>query len=252
MKIKFLIIIVCMLIIQNGCKGKQDQSIDARSNSIILKNDSAINQFFSDSIEMFFHSKGVASFIFSDNNCKKFNILNKNGTVFATIDIAKDRIIINDKELVLSQFSYDNALKLKYDFEPKEFYPELSVIQFEYLQIKQNKIEVYLNKQKKITKFIEPNCFKLEEWRKHLIGCMVDFDKNNNFIREKPEKEAVSLHYEDSDEDLIFIISEIKGDWVKLECVEICDYTCNHKNKFNGWIMWKQFGKMIIQLLYSC
>lgn len=248
----FIVIVLCLIFCLDNCKGKQDES-RKNSKENVLKE--AVNGFtFTDSIENFFQSTGVVSFVFSDKNrIKKFKILNKDGSLYALVDIVLDEIIINETKFKLTQFANDKSLMLKYDFSPKEFYPELSVIQFEYMKIEGNKVEIFVNKEKSILKYIEVSTvFKIEDWRKHLIGCMIDFNKKSNVIRVKPDEQSLSLNYESTEDDLIFVITDIKGDWVKIECSEICDCSCSSGKKYDGWIKWKKQNKLTIRLLYSC
>jgi len=248
----FIVITLCLIYCLNSCNGRQPESRNVNQD-IFLHKSSSVNTF-PDSIEIFFQSKGVVSFMFSDeNSIRKFKILNKDGSLYAMVDFALDEINIDGEKFKLTQFATDKSLMRKLDFAPKEFYPELSVIQFEYTEVKGDLAEIIVNKDKLISKYIEINPgFKIEDWRKHLTGCMIDFNKRTNIIREKPGEKFKSLNYESSENDLIFIIKEIKGNWVKIECSEICDCNCNSGKKYDGWIKWKNQDKLIIRLLYSC
>lgn len=105
-------------------------------------------------------------------------------------------------------------------------------------------------KKKKIK--LSTDIFKAESWKEHLVGCMIDFNVKINPIRAEMLDNSKSLGYENSGEDYIFVISEIVGDWVKIECAEICDYPCSSGKKYDGWIKWKGGNKLLIRLLYSC
>jgi hypothetical protein len=183
-----------------------------------------------------------------------FEILNEDNTVYATLNLSSDKITIQGKQFSLNEFANDNSVRSKYRFFPKEFFPDQSIIQFEFVCLDKDIAEIFISKEhgeKKIIKLNGGN-FKSELWRAHLLGCMIDFDVKNNPIREKMLDSSKSVGYEKSGEDYVFVISEIVGEWVKIECAEICDYPCNSGKKYDGWIKWKEGDKLLIRLLYSC
>lgn len=208
-----------------------------------------------DSLELFFQSKGVLRFNPTDINLKKdFEILNEDNTVYATLNLSLDKIIIQGKHFSLNEFANDNSLRSQYQFFPKEFFPDQSIIQFEYASLTNDVAEIFINKEQDKKKKIKLSAgiFKAELWKEHLVGCMIDFNVKINHIRAEMLDNSKSLGYENSGEDYIFVISEIVGDWVKIECAEICDYPCSSGKKYDGWIKWKDGNKLLIRLLYSC
>lgn len=84
------------------------------------------------------------------------------------------------------------------------------------------------------------------------LGCVVDFNVKDNFIRKANSDNSPSIGYEYSEESVTFSISEIKGDWIKIECVDFCDTPCKFEEKYNGWIKWKKGNDLLIRLLYAC
>lgn len=208
-----------------------------------------------DSLELFFQSKGVLRFSPTDINLKKdFEILNEDNTIYATLNLSLDKIIIQGKHFSLNEFANDNSLRSQYQFFPKEFFPDQSIIQFEYASLTNDVAEIFINKEHSKKKKIKlsTHIFKVESWKKHIVGCMIDFDVKINPIRAKILDNSKSLGYENSGEDYIYVISEIVGDWAKIECAEICDYPCSSGKKYDGWIKWKAGNKLLIRLLYSC
>ncbi|MCA0427274.1 MAG: hypothetical protein LCH37_07535 [Bacteroidetes bacterium] len=206
-----------------------------------------------DSFEFFFQSKGVLIYAPSENHLKStFDILNDDNSIYASINIPSNEISIKGNSFALDKFLNNEQLRNKYHFFPKEFFPEQSVIQFEFTTSKDEYLEILLDKKNNIKKKIKLNekTFKLEYWKDHLLGCIIDFDAKSNPIRK--EILGMSLDYENSGEDYIFTISKIQGDWIKIECSDICGYPCDSKIDYNGWIRWKENKKLLIRLLYSC
>jgi hypothetical protein len=208
-----------------------------------------------DSIELFFQSKGVLRLNSTDINLKKdLRILNDDNTIYATFNLSLNKIIINSKQFSLEEFANDESLRYKYSFFPKEFFPQQSVIQFEYINLKSGVAEIFIDKAKNIKKRIRisGDMFKAESWKEHLLGSMIDFNVKNNPIRFTKSNSSKSIGYENSEQDYVFVINEISGDWIKIECAEICDYPCSSGKKYDGWIKWKSGDKLLIRLLYSC
>ena len=208
-----------------------------------------------DSLELFFQSKGLIIFNPSDINLKKdFEILNEDNTLYATINFSLDKIIIKGQHFSLEQFANDDSLRNEYGFFPKAFFPDQTIFQFEYINLINNVAEIYINKElgKKKKIKLKGDLFKAESWKEHLIGCMIDFNCEINPIRATMHDNSNSLGYENSGENYIFVISEIVGDWIKIECADICEFPCNSGNKYDGWIKWKNSNKLLIQLLYAC
>jgi hypothetical protein len=224
--------------------------------SLLKKNkQSLISQKNTDSLELFFHSKGILRFDATENNLKKsIEILNEDNSTFAVINFLADKIIIKNQVMSLSEFANNDSLRKKFQFFPKEFFPDQLVLQFEFTKIDGDIVDVFIEKGNgKIKRIkLENNLFRIESWKEHLIGCIIDFDINLNSIKKTASENALSVGYENSGEDYIFVISEIQGDWIKIECAEICGFTCASGKKYNGWVKWKEGQKILIKLLYSC
>lgn len=204
-------------------------------------------------LEKFFGSKGVVTFNAVDPNLNtNYRIMNEDGSVYAVIDLKRNKVEIERKQYSLSDFRNNDVLRTKYSFFPKEFYPDNFIFQFEYANIEGSLAEVFIDKAKGIRKYLTRNetIFKIESWKEHLIGCTIDFDRTNTPVYELSDLSSKRANF-----DLqkgIFIISEIKGDMIKIECSEQCGFTCDNTNKAVGWIKWKDGQKLLIRLLYSC
>lgn len=249
-----LTFIVQILIVFSACSCGNTKSSDNVPEQI-KGSQSVLGEKQIDSLELFFQSKGVLRFNPTDINLKKyFEILNDDNTVYATLNLSLDKIIIQGKHYSLNEFANDNSFRSQYQFFPKEFFPDQSIIQFEYASLTNDFAEIFINKEQSKKKKIKlrADIFKVESWKDHLVGCMIDFNVKINPIRAEIIDNSKSLGYENSGEDYIFVISEIVGDWVKIECAEICDYPCSSGKKYDGWIKWKAGNKLLIRLLYSC
>lgn len=197
-------------------------------------------EFSKDSLENYFQTKGVLSFIANDNNLKKdFEILNLDNTLFAKFNFLKQDFI--------------NTIKKNPDFNPIEFYPENYILQFEYVQISNNYAIIYLDKSKKNKKMIKVNSlFKLESWREHFIGGIIGFNDKTNPVKKTPTNNSEVVGFDSKKSDQTFKINSISGDWLKIECAEICEIPCSSGSKYNGWIKWKLDNKLLIRFLFSC
>jgi len=249
-----LTFIVRTLIVFGVCSCSKTKSLDKvpeqiRSSQTIFNNQQI------DSLELFFQSKGVLRFNPTDINLKKdFEILNEDNTVYATLNLSSDKIILQGKQFSLNEFANDNSFRSQFQFFPKEFFPDQSIILFEYASLKNDVAEIFINKEQSKKKKIKlgSDIFKTESWKEHLVECMIDFNVKINPIMAEVLDNSKSLGYENSGEDYIYVISEIVGDWVKIECAEICDYPCSSGKEYDGWIKWKAGDKLLIRLLYSC
>lgn len=254
-----LLLPILFVIFFCSCKNNNQQQISIDKDTVTSAQQSNIGQqqsvTYTDSIEAFFHSKGVLVFIPSDKNLNKsFTLLNNDGSVYAQVNIGADEVLINGKKHNLSNFTNDQNLRQEYNFFPKEFYPDHTVFQFEYLSVKNDLAEVLINKEKNVRKYIkvDKSMFKVETWKRHLVGTMIDFDVKTNPIRVSKSEQSKSVGFESSGNDYIFVITEIAGDWIKVECSDICENPCDDGKKYDGWIKWKDNNKLLIRLLYAC
>lgn len=138
-------------------------------------------------------------------------------------------------------------------FSQKSFSPITSYIQFEYTSLTDGFAEIFINKEqgKKKKIRLSGDVFSQEPWKEHLIGCMIDFDVSDNPIKSGVFGSSQLLGY-NGDEDLVFTIDKLVGDWVRIRCANICDVPCSSGDKYNGWIRWKDKTRLLIRLVYAC
>lgn len=243
---KYYLLLIFGLIYLISC----NQTPSGENTVNTLKNSSINN----DSLSLFFKSNGVVSFINTDANYQKgFTIFNGDGTVFMRILPSQDKVILNEKELSLSDFNTNKASFQKQGFSPKEFWPDEGfIIQFNYLSSNNNLIEVFIDSAKTITKkiLLDSTLFKTETWQEHIIGTMIDFNQQKNIIRSSPSEAGTSMRLENSTEDIIFIVTKIQGEWLYIESESVCGFEKN--SKYNGWIRWKNGENILIRFAYAC
>lgn len=219
-----------------------------------IENDSyLINENIEDTLNIYFNSKGVISFNPTDENIRKsIKILNEDNTLYANIDLLNQIIEVNNKKFKLEDFENNIELQAIYNFAPKEFYPDYYIIQFEIKNIYDSIAEIFIDKKNNIVKRINVNndLFIIQTWKEHFIGSMVIFNKHTNSIRKYNNDNAVSMGYENSKDEYVFIISDIKGEWIKIECIDICGFACD--SRYNGWIRWKKDNMLLIKFAYVC
>lgn len=199
-------------------------------------------------------SDGVVSFISSDANLQVgFELLNADGSKYATIIPGSDEIIIESKKYSLSLFANNDGLKKNYSFFPRHFSIDNYVIQYELVAVKDSLIEIYLDKAHKVTKYLKKNdaVFKVENWRDHCRGAMIDFDLEKNPIKLDASDASDSVQLDDGT-DVVFIGGEVRGEWIFIQCSNVCEIPCPQQSKLNGWIRWTDGKQMIIKLFYSC
>lgn len=208
-----------------------------------------------DSLELFFKSKGVVSFINTDiNNKNGFSIYNKDGTIFLEVFPKTDELIFKGEKYKLSNYDQirSNLMDL-YGFSPKAFFPQNGFIfQFEYRSIEDNQIEIYVNREKSDLKYLKSNnkLFAIETWKQHLLGRIIDFNLRKNPIKKQPLSSSESINLDKYD-DIVFSIKGIKGEWVEIECTSFCETSCPDK-KITGWIKWRDKKGILIRFTYAC
>ena len=202
-----------------------------------------------------FNSKGVVKFINNGKNEKaSFEILNLDGSVFASVSLASSRINISGRSFKLSDYDQNKELiKDKFSFDPEVFSIESgNVIVFQYVRVNGPNVEIYINKDKKLIKTIKLNAklFKIESWNNHMIGALIDFNIRKNSIFDNPNEKSRKIAI-DNDE-VTFVIDELKGDWVRIECLNFCDIQCPKNKTYSGWLRWRIGKRLIIRFVYSC
>ncbi len=204
----------------------------------------------------FFLSKGIVSFAFTDYTTTNLDILNKDGSVYMNIsfDLHSNRFTINNRLFVIAndQSVKDNIHK-EYQFSPYEFFPTYYLLKFEYIAIQDDILEVYLDKDKNVRKYIrlDTKKFLYQCWYDYFLGHPVNFNFQTNPIRENPDDKSTAINY-DTKIDYLFTIAEIKGDWVKIVCTDLCGIPCTEGEKYDGWIRWRKNGKLIISFPNAC
>ena len=222
-KMKIILKIICFLFIIS-CK-------EINSKDIISKK---ISQ--KKNIQSELDSDGVISFI-SIDSClnKEITIFNDNGSKYLSFKLTDYEVLDSLKNLKI--------------FNPLMFYPDNYILQFEYFE-KNGIKKIYIDKKRNVVKELDANnCFNIEKWDEYLFSAIVEFDFSKNPLRKKPNIESELFEYKNSD-DIIFTISKIKGDWIYIECSDICDYVC--KKNVGGWIKWRSKGEIIIKLYFTC
>lgn len=206
-----------------------------------------------DQFEAIYGSKGVLVYMNAGRNYRKnIMLFNSDGTVFATISTEKHLIKFGKYKFGLSGAELSDAmLDKKYQFNPQEFYPDYGVIIFAYKSIRNGKAEVYIDKEKKNTKFIkiDPTLFNVESWKTHLTGAIPGIDNLKNPLREKPN-DSISTKQIKVPDDAIFRIINFKGYWTQVECFSFCESTCG--KKYRGWIRWTDGKQPLLKLYYVC
>ncbi|RYU95581.1 hypothetical protein [Emticicia agri] len=243
MKLSYLLILMNVIIV--SCNQQQLSGDNLKSDTALILS--------KDSLSQFFQSNGVVTFINTDDNIRKgFKIFNGDGSDFMKIVPFNDSINFQNKEFRLSDFDKSKQFFQKHHFSPKGFWPDYHIFQFEYLQSKDNFIEIYIDEAKSITKklSLDTTLFKVENWKEHIVGTMIDFHTKKDIIRVSPIEDSKSLGYENSEEELFFVATEIKGDWIYIESKAICGFSQNAQ--YNGWLRWKKEGKLLITFAYAC
>lgn len=234
-------ILALAIIIFNSCAQHQNSNREAKD--VVYK----------DSLSQLFKSNGIASFINTNENLKRnFKVMNEDGSEFINVLINKDSIVVKGKGFKLSEFETNRNLFQRQQFSPRGFWPEYGIFQFEVVSFNDTFIEVFIDKDKNIKKRIafDSTLFKVESWEQHIIGTMIDFNQQRQFIHSYPSEKSPSMHYEQTDEELIFVVSKIQGDWLYIESENICGFEKNPK--YDGWIKWRDKENILIKFSYAC
>lgn len=181
---------------------------------------------------------------------KVFEILIPDSNILIKFSFADNYLSINNKIYKLygepmETYNFSNSNV----FNPRIFSLEPDIIQFEVKEMNHKHWNVFLTKDKSITGLIttDTNLFTFENWETHFYRTMISYDEHNP-LREFPKETSKIINIENP--DMLFLIKEIKGDWVRIECAELCGQMCN--DKIQGWIRWNDGSKIILQMGYSC
>lgn len=143
-----------------------------------------------------------------------------------------------DSESIV-KFNYNNKKFLPFGFHPDYFILEL-VVKNEY----KDKYEVIINEETKETKFIYKEKFmKFFSWSEYVLSLSsVGFDPNENPIRKKNSIQSEIIPF---NHDFDYKPLMIEGEWLLLQW--------ESDNKINnGWIKWKNKGKLIVYSYLPC
>lgn len=203
--------------------------------------------------ETVYGSKGVVSFISSDENYgKNIIIFNDDGTIFSTISLKGNFIKFGHHKISLSGPDLGQTLLDKrFHFSPYEFYPDYNIIRFACKAVRSRRAEIYIDKGKKHTKFINLNSpmFSVVDWKNHLLGAVLEVDNEKNYLRERPS-DLLSTKRIQVPDDASFRITKFEGEWAQVECFSFCESTC--ERKYKGWIRWTNGKQPLLKLYYVC
>lgn len=131
----------------------------------------------------------------------------------------------------------------------RAYYPDYSIIVLDswpvdtfekYKVIVDGKIR-YLSNNVNLTKYVT--------WESFLYNTFLMTNKNNPLRQSIGDGEpTVSI---DSYEDVSFVVEQVKGDWAKVKCNIDCE-GCPDMLIVSGWLRWRNQGKLLVELYYSC
>lgn len=119
-----------------------------------------------------------------------------------------------------------------------EFLPN-DAVNFECKSITKDYYEVYTNKEKNITKLIKKDKQRVKfiPWEKVILSYIVRFDYKKNPLRKTPDDNSEKItNYNYNNEN--FKAKEIKGEWIKIQNVNIMYKQYKPTQKITGWIRW--------------
>jgi hypothetical protein len=211
--------------------------------------------------EKLFSSKGVVrvrvSEMIANDTWEEIIIYNKNGTVYALTDEAKQMLTIEGKQYkykygYLDEEAFKDELEKKHNFRVKEFLLTGSNIEFECKSIEKDRYEIFINKEKGITKYVknDKHIYRYEPWSEYLYKHYISFDKNKLM---KKENENVSLINKKELSLYDFKAVEIKDRWMKIKAVSSgCKSIKGNNNIIQGWINWCNGKKILIDTYSDC
>lgn len=199
-------------------------------------------------VSQYFKSDGVAIFNPIDS-CLHQNIV-------LTDSVGKIYYFINMLEgFIIDSINKSYSLKVikEIGFNPFELYPEYYVIKMKFDNTSNGRHGVYTSDGDFKQYFIKTeglSCFIFKSWEDYFIGSLINTDFNSNPIRQE-KRDNSSIVVPDWDcREIIFEIIAIEGEWVKIQCANVCDFKCD--KKVVGWVRWYKDGKMIISISSTC
>lgn len=246
---KYLKVLFCLIFLNqiNYCRSNDLKSLESDSLKVLLNTQ--------------MKSLGVVYFIRDEevlDTVSNLIIYNKDGSVYADLSTLYGGVFLinGDKYPVETIDDSLCSLLYKHGFKPKEFQPINTYIQFECKAIVDKYYEVFINKERNLTKFIKRSdtYFAFDPWNKHIFNCFIGFSSIRNPLRKRPDDNAPVYEYFTYEiRNYDFKVAEIKGDWMKIKSIyPSCDDRPVSKNKYNGWIRWRENNKVVIKTYYEC
>jgi hypothetical protein len=250
------------LILLFACNTQQKEVHSTTSNNadkvaVVTETPAKSNIAFSTVYDSVFQSIGVVRL----NNSgpgdveAEFNLLNSDKSNYLTVSTEKEAFILQGKQYNLYNVErYEDELKSQFNFNPMGFYPEVGmIIQFKCIKETDDYYWVLVNDNLNDYKLLSKSnrSFTFEPWEKHLYRAFINFNPAQTPVFTSPN--ATETRKLDSSVigDNGFTATEIKGEWMKIECAEGCS-DCEGLKKFSGWIKWRNGYKLNIDLKYSC
>lgn len=204
-------------------------------------------------------SKGVVYFKNDElimDTVESLCLYNKDGSKFLRYSFVEPYFTVDGEKYLSDSIEFHmDILEKKHKFNPRFFKPNDGVIfQFECKEIDEEYFEVYINKEKNLTKYIKKSdsFFIFETWEKNIFRGYVNFGFSENPIHKKIGLTESILDYNSYDiMDLVFKAKKIEGEWMYVYSTY---YWYNYKkknNKYKGWIRWRDGMKVLIEIQFQ-
>lgn len=184
-------------------------------------------------------NKDETSYLF----LKKINNDSINVKIFENKLIGEN---IKKLESIFPFYFYDNKkynIPLPQNFT-RAYYPNDGVIVIDANKINNKYFEIFINGE---WKFIKSTTLKYKNWESFLKQTFIKLSVNNR-IYIKKNLNSKELIYPN---DISFKVLKVRGDWIKVECNDICE-ECNSPKKIRGWVKWKSDKILLINIVYIC
>lgn len=162
-----------------------------------------------------------------------FPVLNPDKSIFTEIATTAD------KEPSSNELKENNILA---------YYPDYYIIHFEANDEKDAYFPVKIGNSVKYIK--KGRYMEYLTWSNYILrSFVVTTDKNPLRIEPKATSKIIlDLNYS----ELSFVCNEISGDWVKVSCNAACEGCPDGDKMVSGWIRWRENGKIMLKLYYTC
>ncbi len=182
----------------------------------------------------------------------KNSIINIKGLVALSDKYSKNDFVrfYNEDGSLWYEFTFyydDSDGKFEYaneNFNPFAFHPDNFLLALKSTGEDGKRYEVVVNEETGLKKFVNKDdpVLKFVTWEEHLLKAFaVDFNKNENTLRETPGGELKKV---DLAEKVSVHPVEVKGEWLKVE------WDNPDKTKNNGWVKWKENERLLIEIFY--